>query len=67
MAVQGVKAQVVLVVGMHLPHFVQNDDKLQGVLQGHCETVIFGYLKVHAGEEKRCCYEGFKHQSQCLC
>lgn len=52
MAVQGVKAQVVLVVGMHLPHFVQDDDKLQSVLNGHCKTMIFDYLKVHAGEKK---------------
>lgn len=64
MAVQGVKAQVVLVVGMHLPHFVQDDSKLQSVLQGHCKTVILGYLKVHAVEPK---IWGYEDSTQCLC
>lgn len=53
MAVQGIKAQVVSVVWMHLPHFVQDDSKLHCVLQGHCKTVIFVNLKVHAEKKDK--------------
>lgn len=52
-AVQVVESQVVLVVRMELPHFMQHDNKLQRVCQGHCKIVILVYLKVYAEEEKR--------------
>ena len=52
MAVQGVEAQVVLVVWVVLPDPVQQDHKPHRVFQTDRQRAVFGQQKIHAGGGK---------------
>lgn len=50
-AVQGVEAQVIPVIRVLLPHFVEQNDKLHRVFQRHRQATILSQLNIHAGDE----------------
>lgn len=50
-AVQGVEAQVVLMVPASLPNLcVSNDLKFNGVPKCHCQAAVLSQAQVHTGE-----------------
>lgn len=48
-AVQGVEAQVVSVIRVLRPNFVQHNDKLDRILQSHRQAAALGHQNVNTG------------------